>query len=185
MEILLTEQQIQDKVRELAAAISQLYGQRTVHLIGLLHNGFMFAADLARRLTCPVVCDFVRVDMQDVLEDGHERRLIRYGPRLEVRNQDLLLADCVLHTGVVQDHLIQQFRAKGAASIRVAVLIDKSEERHVDLQPDFAGFQLQNRFLIGYGLGHKGLYRNLPYVAALESVLVEEARVTSAAGDKQ
>ena len=182
-EVLLSEEQIQQKVAEMGAAISQFYGQKKVHVVGLLDNGFIFMADLARRLTCPAVCQFVKMETHDVTEGGHERRLVVYTPHLEVRNQDLLLVDCVLHTGVTLDHLIQQFRAKGAASIRTAVLIDKNDERHVELAPDFAGFQLHGRFLVGYGLGYEELYRNLPYVGTYGAGPAGKSPAATAAGD--
>ena len=84
MEILLTEEQIQQRVSEMAAAISQTYADKEVHLVGLLDNAFIFVADLVRRLTCPVSCSLVYVDIRDVIENGHERRLISHYPSLDV-----------------------------------------------------------------------------------------------------
>ena len=167
MEILLTEEQIGQKVDELANAISAAYGERSLHVVALLDNGFMFAADLVRRLTCPVLCSFVRVEMRDVVQDGHERRLIEYSPRLNVAGQDVLVVDSVLQTGVTQDHLIQQFYANGASSVRTAVLVDRADERRTALEPDFAGFRLEGRFLVGYGMGQGNRFRHLPHVAAM------------------
>lgn len=169
MEILLTEQQIQEKVSELAAAISQTYAGREVHVVGLLDTAFIFVADLVRRLACPVSCSLVRVDVRDVVENGWERRVVSYTPSLDVRGQDLLVVDCILHTGVTQEHLIGQFALKGATSIRSAVLIDKIGDRRVALQPDFVGFRLEEPFLVGYGMGDGMRFRNLPYVARLAS----------------
>lgn len=181
MEILLSEQQIQQKVSELATAISQIYGQRTVHVVGLLDNAFIFTADLVRRLTCPVMCSLVRVEMRDVVENGYDRRLIAHTPILEVKGQDVLVVNCVLHTGVTQEHLIQQFLAKGAASVRSAVLINKCDERRVPLQPDFAGFEVQARFLVGYGMGEGDLYRNLPYIGKMAAGPAREPQAVPAA----
>ncbi len=183
-QILLSEEQVQQKVTEMAAAISQAYGQRSVHVIGMLENGFLFMADLVRRLTCPVVCQFVKVDMRDILEDGHERRVVVYTPRLDVQDKHLLLVDCVLHTAVTLDHLVQQFHTKGAASVKVAVLIDKTDERRVPLEPDFFGFKVQTGFLVGYGMGYRDLYRNLPYVGTLEEGRAAASQAVPAAGKK-
>lgn len=183
-QVLLSEQQIQEKVAEMGAAISRHYGDRPVHVVGLLDNGFMFHADLVRRLTCPVICQFVKLETRDVTEDGHERRLVIYTPKLEVRGKDILLVDCVLHTAVTLDHLIQQFVAKGARSVKTAVLIDKNDERRVPLDPDFCGFQLQGKFLVGYGLGHQELLRNLPYVGTAAAA-AEQAPVATAAGERK
>ena len=184
LEVLLTEQQIQQKVAEIAAAISAAYGERTLHVICLLDNGFMFTADLSRRLTCPVICQFVRLETHDVVEDGHERRLVVYTTQLQVRGEHLLLVDSVLHTGVTLDHLIQQFRAKGAASVKTAVLVDKTDERRVALDPDFSGFQMRGRFLVGYGMGYGLLYRNLPYVGAVEAPAEQSSTVSAASEGK-
>ena len=166
-EVLLSEQQIAQKVAEMAAAVSRTYGSETLHVIGLLDNGFIFMADLVRQLTCPTICQFVKLETHDVVEGDHERRLVVYTPHLDVEDRHLLLVDSVLQTGVTLDHLIQQFRAKGAASIRTAVLIDKQDKRRVDLTPDYFGFQMQGKFLVGYGMGFRELHRNLPYVGAV------------------
>lgn len=176
MEILLTKEQIQQKVGEMAAAISQMYAGRDLHLVGVLDNAFMFVADLVRGITCPVRCSLVRAEMRDVIEAGHERRLIAYTPSLDVKGQDVLLVDCVLQTGVTQEHLIEQFRAKGAASVRSAALIDKSDERRVPLEADFVGFKVQAPFLVGYGMGDGTRHRNLPYVATVKVVAAGGSR---------
>lgn len=181
LEVVLSEEQIQQKVAEMAAAISKAYGQRTLHVVCLLENAFLFMADLVRRLTCPVVCRFVKLEIKDVVEDGHERRVVVYTPRIEVKGRDLLLVDCVLHTGITLEHLIQQFHAKGAASVKIAVLLDKTDERRVPLEPDYSGFKNQSGFLIGYGMGHCDLYRNLPYVGTLKE---EASPAVSGAGEK-
>lgn len=184
LEVLLSEDQIQEKVAGMAEAISRAYGQRTVHLVGLLENSFIFMADLVRKLTCPVACHFTKLEMKDVVENGHERRLIAYTPPVEVTGRDILVVDCVLQTGVTHDHLMQQFVTKGASSVKLAVLIDKSDERHVSLQPDFYGFQLQGHFLVGYGMGFRDQYRNLSYVGTLKRS-AEEPRVVSAAVERK
>ena len=176
MEILLTEEQIQQRVSEMAAAISQTYADKEVHLVGLLDNAFIFVADLVRRLTCPVSCSLVYVDIRDVIENGHERRLISHYPSLDVHGQDILLVDCVLHTGVTQEHLIQQFLVKGAASIRTATLIDKSSERRVALEPEFVGFKVDGAVMVGYGMGAGRRYRNLPYIARMAPKTAEGSR---------
>lgn len=175
-EILLTNEQIQQKVDELAAAISSSYGQNTVQVLGLLDNSFIFVADLVRRITSPVICHLIKVDMHDVVENGFERRSISYSPAIEVKGRHILIVDLVLQTGVTHDHLIQQLQMKGAASVKLAVLIDKPDERRVSLQPDFSAFQLEGQFLVGYGMGFQGRYRNLPHVGTLKDVAANESR---------
>ena len=162
--VLLTEEQIQQRVVELAGQIETANGGRTLWVVGILDNGAMFACDLVRRLHCPVVCQFLRMESVDQMEGGYERRHIVYTPNLDVVGKDILLVDAVLQTGVTLDHLIHQMLVKKARSVKTAVLIDRPEERRVQLEPDFWGFQVAGRFLVGYGLGYRDLYRNLPYV---------------------
>ncbi len=166
-EVLLTEEQIREKVAEMAGQISSGGNGRTLHVVAILDNGFMFMCDLVRHMAGPVVCQFVKIETVDRVEDGKERRHIIYTPSLDVKGKDILLVDAILQTGITLDHLVQQFLIKKARSVKTAVLIDRPEERRVDMEPDFWGFRLAGRFLVGYGLGYRDLYRNLPYVGDL------------------
>lgn len=166
-EVLLTEEQIREKVAEMAGKISAANKGRPLHVVAILENGFMFMGDLVRRMSGPVVCQFVKMETVDRVENGKERRDIIYTPSLDVEGKDILLVDAILQTGITLDHLVQQFLVKKARSVKTAVLIDRPEERRVDMEPDFWGFRLAGRFLVGYGLGYRDLYRNLPYVGDL------------------
>ena len=165
--VLLTEEQIRQKVAELAGQIEASNGGRTLEVVGILDNGIMFMCDLVRQLRCPVACKFIRMEMVDQIEGGVERRNIVYRPNLEVAGKDILLVDAVLQSGVTIDHLIHQMLVKKARSVRTVVLIDRPEDRRVDMKPDFWGFQVAGRFLVGYGMGYQDLYRNLPYVGEI------------------
>ncbi len=167
--ILLSEEQINKRVEKMGAKISSDADGRKLNIIAVLDDGFMLMADLVRHMTCPVQCQFLRMATVDLMQDGHERRQILYDSVTDVEGNDFLLVDAVLHTGVTMDHLVQQLLTKGARSVKTAVLIDKMEERRVDLKPDYWGFQIKEGFLVGYGLGHNGLYQNLPYVAELKA----------------
>ena len=170
LDVVLTEEQIRTRVAELGAQISAEVKGRTQHVVGVLDNGFIMMSDLVRQLSCPAVCQFVKLETRDTVEDGHERREIFYTPILDIKDQDFLLVDAVLHTGITLEHLVHQLMIKGARAVRTAVLIDKTEERRVSLKADYWGFrEVKGRFLVGYGMGHQELYRNLPYVADLKS----------------
>lgn len=184
LQILLTEQQIQEKVTEMAAAISKAYGGKSVYVVGLLDNSFMFVADLVRRLTCPVSCTFTKQIMKDVKENGFDRRLVEYAPPVEAKGRHLLLVDTVLQTGITHDHFMSQCVTKGAASVKLATLIDKTDDRHVPLQPDYSGFQMEGHFLVGYGMAFGELYRNLPHIASLTRK-AEEPKAVGAASEKK
>ena len=168
-DVVLSTEQIQNRVREMAVQISQQLAVeldgRPLHVAAMLDNGFMFMSDLVRHMTIPVICQFLKLESRDLVENGHERRQIVHTPILTIEGCDFLLVDAVLHTGMTMDYLVQQIQRKGARSVRTAVLIDKPEERRVDVKPDYWAFRVSGRFLVGYGLGHRDLYRNLPYVA--------------------
>jgi hypoxanthine phosphoribosyltransferase len=168
-DVVLSTEQIQNRVREMAVQISQQLSPeldgRPLHVAAMLDNGFMFMSDLVRHMTVPVVCQFLKLESKDLVENGHERRQIVHTPIVSIEGRDFLLMDAVLHTGLTMDYLVQQMQRKGARSVRTAVLIDKPEERRVDVKPDYWAFRVSGRFLVGYGLGYQDLYRNLPYVA--------------------
>jgi hypoxanthine phosphoribosyltransferase len=168
-EVVLTEQQIAERVAELARQASADANGRALYVAAVLDNGFMFMTDLVRKMSCHVVCLFLKAQIRDVIEDGHERRHIIYTPITDLEGKDFLLVDAVLHTGVTMDHLVNWFKAHGARSVKTCVLIDKPEERKVALEPDYWGFRIPGQYLVGYGMGFQEMYRNLPYVGDLKS----------------
>ncbi|OFW09391.1 MAG: hypothetical protein A3G20_09530 [Acidobacteria bacterium RIFCSPLOWO2_12_FULL_59_11] len=168
MKIVLGEEQIQARVREMAEKISQDYDGEVVHAVGILENGFMFLADLVRKMTCPVVCHFLKMETVDTASEGHQpRRNILYGPVGEVGGKNLLLVDAMVDSGITLDHLIQQLQLKKPKSLRTVALLDREDRRRVPLVLDYTGFPWSGGHLVGYGLEKDGRYRNLPYIAAI------------------
>ncbi len=159
---------LSSRVARLGRAISHDYGGRTVDVVLILENAFIFGADLVRRISCPVVCHFVRSEVRDVKLGGYDRREIFFSHQPALKDRDVLLVDAVLHTGVTQDFLVKRLLESRPKSLRLAVLVDKPKARKVDLKPDYFGFVAASKQLAGYGLaGRRGTYRNLPYVAVL------------------
>ena len=118
-----------------------------------LDRGFIFAADLLRRINLPVVCHFVRQDLRDVEHGGHKRREVFFGARPDLRGRDVLLVDAVLESGVTQDFLLRRLADSRPRSIRLAVLLDKTAKRRVALEPDYFGFRTASKKVwAGYGL---------------------------------
>ena len=149
----------------LGRAISRDFAGRTVDVVVVLESSLIFAADLVRRISQPVVCHFVCADIRDVSQAGLERREIFFSRAPRLKGRDVLLVDAVLHTGVTQDFLYKRLQESGPRSLRLAVLVDKPRERHVDLKPDYFGFSVASNYLVGYGLaGSRGWFRNLPYI---------------------
>jgi hypoxanthine phosphoribosyltransferase len=168
LKVAFSEDQIQARIRQMAGQISQDYGDEVVHAVGILESGFMFLADLSRRLTVPVVCQFLKMEMVDTVEAGHNPyRKILYGSVGSVEGKNLLLVDVLVDSGITLDHLIQQLLLKKPKSLRTAALLDREDRRRVELRLDYAGFPWSGGHVVGYGMDKDGLYRNLPYVAAI------------------
>jgi hypoxanthine phosphoribosyltransferase len=162
--VLLTAEQIQNRVAELARKISEDYKGRTLTAVGVLENGFMFMSDLVRQLQVPVVCQFIKPQLNEKVQGTSTATEIFYSPRINVKGQDVLLVEGLVQSGITSDFLLQNLRTRGAASVKLAAFLDKSSARRVELKPDYFGFILDESYVMGYGLGAPELGRNLPYV---------------------
>ena len=161
-------EQVRRRVRELAKQINRDYLGKSLHLVGIMDNCFLFMADLIRLLKVPLFCHFVRPQVQDVSPGGVPLREIKYTPPVDAEGKDILLLDGILQSGVTLDHLYRYILGQNPASVRTAVLIEKTDERKVGVPTDYVGFRTAGKFLVGYGLGYQDEYRNLPYVAAMD-----------------
>jgi hypoxanthine phosphoribosyltransferase len=158
------------RVAELGHDISRDFAGRTVDLVVVLENSFVFAADLMRQISRPVICHFVRVDVRDVKQAGNDRREIFFSQPPQLKGRDVLLVDALLNTGITQDFLCRRLLESRPRSLRLAVLVDKSDDRRVDVKPDYFGFSVASKYVAGYGLaGSRGWYRNLPYIGVRPS----------------
>jgi hypoxanthine phosphoribosyltransferase len=161
-------EQIQRRVREMARQISHDYAGQTVHALALLENGFMFMSDLVRVLEVPVICQFIKPRYRTHPGNGQNETLeIFFSHEPDIRGQHVLLVEGLVHSGVTSEFLMSDLRSRGAASVKLATLLDRQAARRVQLQPDYFGFLVDESFLVGYGLGSPTqTHRNLPYVAA-------------------
>lgn len=161
--VLFSAEQIQQRVREMARQISSDYQGKTVYIVSVMENAFIFTADLLRALDLPVVCQFVRGAFT---ESSASMAEIFYSPELDVKGQHVLLVENLVQSGVTTEFLIRNLTARGAQTVKLAVLLDKQAARRVSLQPDYFGFLVGDHFVVGYGLGAPHIGRNLPYIAA-------------------
>jgi hypoxanthine phosphoribosyltransferase len=161
------EEQIQKRVREMARQISDDYQGKTIHVLAVLENGFMFVADLVRSLEVPLVCQFIKPRYQRLHGDGRGEFLeIFFSHEPNIEGQHVLLVEGLVHSGVTTDFLMSDLRGRGAASVKLATLLDRQSARRVQLQPDYFGFLVDEAFLVGYGLGSaEQTERNLSYLA--------------------
>jgi hypoxanthine phosphoribosyltransferase len=177
MRVAYTEKRLASRVHQLGRAISRDYAGRTLDVVVILENSFVFGADLVRRISAPVVCYFVRSETRDVHLGGYDRREVFFSAPPALRGRDVLLVDIILDTGVTQDFLLKRLELSRPRSLRLAVLFNKRESRKVNLHPEYAGFDAASNNWVGYGLtGRRGLNGNLPYVAIADSTSRFRAR---------
>jgi hypoxanthine phosphoribosyltransferase len=160
--VLLSAEQIRKRVQEMARQISRDYRGKTLHVVGVMENGFILMADLVRELELNVVCQFVRAEFKEANSSTNE---VFFSPEVDVNGQHVLLVEALVQSGVTSEFLIRHLLGRGAASVRLAVLLDKQSARRVSLQPDYFGFLVNESFVVGYGLGESHVGRNLPYIA--------------------
>jgi hypoxanthine phosphoribosyltransferase len=167
---LYSQSKLAARVAALGRTISRDYAGKTLDVVIMLENGFLFGADLVRRLNCPVVCHFMRSELRDIQMAGYPRREIFFTRPPVLRDRNILLVDAVLQTGVTHDFLAKRLLEAGPRSLRLAVLVDKPAHRRVNLRADYFGFVGASKQLVGYGLAaRQGLFRNLPYIGTLNS----------------
>lgn len=159
----ISAEQLQKRVRELARQISADYRGQTIHVLAVLENAFIFTADLVRSLETPVICQFIK----PLYSHPGEVLEIFFTRDPDIKGKHILLIEGMLHSGITTEFLMSDLRSRGAASVRVVTLADRQSARRVQLQPDYFGFLVDDAFLVGYGLGSPDqTYRNLPYLAA-------------------
>lgn len=169
-ESLLTEKQIAQRVAELGRQISDDYKGKDLVLVGILKGAFVFLADLVRSISIPVRIDFVSISSYGT--STQSSGVVRIIKDLDepVENKHVLVVEDIVDTGwtLKLSYLMESLRAKKASSVRVCTLLDKPSRREADVQLDYVGFVIPRKFVVGYGLDFRGLFRNLPFIGALE-----------------
>ena len=152
--------EIAERIKELAREIGSAYEGRDFTVLGVLDDSFVFLADLLRAIDVPCHTAFLRYDHHSVggVQD------ISFSTVVDLARRDVLLVEAVLDTGVPQEYLMKQLGSRGAASVRLCVLIDKPDGRRVQLEPDWRAFETHENFVFGYGLGFQDRWRGLPYI---------------------
>ena len=164
-EALYSAEQVGRRVAELGARISQDYEGREVAALGVLKGSFIFMADLVRQIRRPVRCGFI--DISPSPRPGSITEMV-FTSSFEVRGTDLLVVEDILDTGVTLAYLLEQLELREPRSLRVAALLDKPARRRVAMHADYVGFEVPDRFIVGYGLDHGEEFRNLPYLTYVE-----------------
>ena len=170
--LLIGEWQLAHRVRQLAQTIEQDFADKDLVVVSLLSGTVMFLADLIRHLNIPLHLDFMGVSSY---KSGTKSRELVYTKelRLEVKDRDVLLVDDILDTGRTLKSVIGKLRQLKPRSIHTCVLLDKTARRVEDVQADYVGFEIDDMFVVGYGLDYAERYRNLPFVGVLKPEMYE------------
>ena len=157
-------------MRELAAEVSRDYANGDLLLIGVLKGAIFFLSDLMRHLDVTCEVDFMAVSSYGSSTDSSGVVRILKDLDASIEGRDVLIVEDIVDSGLTLSYLFRMLRARGPASLEVCALLTKPDRRKVELPIKYVGFEIPNRFAIGYGLDHAERYRNLPYVAVLEGV---------------
>ena len=171
-ETIVEADELQARVRELGAEISRDYGRREVLLLGVLKGAVFFLADLMRAVDLPCELDFMAVSSYGSLTDSSGVVRILKDLDSPIEGKDVLIVEDIVDSGLTLNYLLRNLRGRDPRSLEVCALLVKPGRRKIDLPIRYVGFEIPNRFVVGYGLDLDQRYRNLPYVAAVEDALV-------------
>ena len=166
--VLFTEEQIDRRIREVAARITQDYQGRTVKLVGVLKGSIFFLTELARRIEVPVKVDFLAIS--SFSNKSGAPGLVRIAKDLDdsIEGEDVLLVEDIVDTGFTLRYLLQTLAGRAPNSLSVCTFLDRNSRRIVQVRLDYRCFEIPDRFVVGFGLDYNQLYRNLGFVAVLK-----------------
>jgi hypoxanthine phosphoribosyltransferase len=167
-EVVFAEEALQQRIAEMGAAISRDYVDKDPLLVGVLHGVVMFMADLLRYITIPVEVDFMAIAPYSAEGDSGTVRITKDLDQ-NISGRHILFVEDVIDTGLTLNYLLKNLRTRQPADIDVCVLFDRPYRRLIDIPLAYQGFELPDRFVVGYGLDAGGYYRNLPYVGILKA----------------
>ena len=173
-EVLIDEAMLQARIAELGEEISAFYERRDPLLVGVLKGAVFFMADLMRRLTVSCEVDFMAISSYGASTDSSGVVRILKDLDINIEGRDVLVVEDIIDSGLTLSYLIRNLEARDPASLEVCALLTKPERREIDVPVRYVGFEIPNRFVIGYGLDFAERYRNLPYVAVLHPDLIPE-----------
>jgi hypoxanthine phosphoribosyltransferase len=166
-EVLVSSEDLQRRVTELGAEISSDYEGRDLVMIGVLKGAVLFIADLMRQLTVPCEVDFMAVSSYGSATDSSGVVRILKDLEAPIEGRDVLIVEDIIDSGLTLQYLVRNLRARTPGSLEVCALLTKPARRRVELPIRYVGFEIPNRYVIGYGLDYAQRYRNLSYVAGL------------------
>lgn len=173
--VLYTEEQLRERVQAMGAQITRDYqGKEKILLVSVLKGSYIFMADLSRAIDLPVTIDFMVVSSYGSGTKSSGQVEIKKDISLNLEGYDVIIVEDILDSGNTLYYLMEILKLRGAASIRICTLMDKPERRCKPITADYAGFNIPDAFVVGYGLDYDQRYRNLPYVGILKPEVYEK-----------
>jgi len=166
--ILISENEIRDKVEVLGSQISKDYEGEEVVLICVLKGSVVFLADLIRNISIPITIDFLQVESYQGTKQMDTVKIIKDISE-NIQNKSVLIIENIIDTGITLNIIIKHLKTKNPKDLKICALLDKEERRIIDINIDYYGFKIPNKFVVGYGLDYNQRYRNLPYIGMLNN----------------
>ena len=163
--VLISEKQIKEKVIELGQKIERDYKDKEIFLIGVLKGASVFISDLMRCINLDVKIDFMSVSSYGMSTTSSGVEKILKDIDQDISNKNVIIVEDIIDTGLTLNYLKDYLLKKNAKSIKICTLLDKPERRKCNIQVDYVGFKIEDKFIVGYGIDYKEMYRNLPYIA--------------------
>ena len=163
-EVLCSEEEIKTRLKVLGSQLSQEYKNKKLCVISLLKGSFIFAADLVRSIDIPVKIAFMTTSSYGNSEESSGSVNMLSDIKDDVEGYDVLVVDDITDSGLTMKYVMDHLKTKNPASVKCCVLLDKPSRRKTDLIPDYVGFTIEDKFVVGYGLNFGDYYRNIPYV---------------------
>ena len=168
LKLLFSKKDIASAVARLAKEISVDYANKKVVLIGVLKGAFMFLADLVRQLTIPVEIEFIRIASYGSQKESSGEIIIKKDVEISLEGKDILIIEDIVDTGLSLSFLLDHLRAHNPSSLKVCALVDKKSRREVEAQVDYIGFEIDEGFIVGYGIDFNEGYRALPEIFVID-----------------
>lgn len=168
VDVMIEEAAVNARIKELGEEISRDYAGKTVYLICILKGSVYFTCELAKRITAPVVMDFMQCSSYGAATKSSGVVKLSKDLDMAITGRDVIIIEDIIDSGRTLSHLKNLLGQRGPASLKICTLLDKPDRRVVDVDVEYTGFQIEDKFVVGYGLDYDQLYRNLPYIGVVE-----------------
>ena len=166
--VLLSEEEVDARIRQIAAKISKDYAGKEIHMICVLKGGVFFTCELAKRITVPVTIDFMCVSSYGASTVSSGKITIKKDLEESIEGRNVIVIEDIIDTGRTLRYLLDDLSTRGPKSLKLCAMLDKPDRRITDVAVDYTGFEIPDEFVVGYGLDYDQRYRNLPYIGILD-----------------